>query len=163
MIIVEIIVVILIIGVVYYLSKKKKIKLQTKTKYEPTDAVMTDDETDLFDIINRYRNDYNLSQLKSDLTTKFFADEHTVDMVNLNKLSHDGFTNRFDDLMKIGGVTVGECVGYGYTSMNGFMNGYILSPTHKEQLDKPNYTHVGVSVMLNDEGKKYNTLLFVEF
>jgi uncharacterized protein YkwD len=84
-------------------------------------------------------------------------------MIERNAVNHDFFQQRSDNIMEVlGAVKVGENVAYNFDSPEGVLNGWMLSPGHKKNLDGI-YTHIGISTTTNPiNGKKYYTNIFMK-
>lgn len=126
------------------------------TPYIPVETVtLSQNETELFVLINEYRKDNNLSILKHEALTTSLALEHNDYMIEKGIISHDFFSDRAE---KSHGVRVGEVCAYNYQTSASILSAYIHSPNHKKVLDNPIFTHVGVSIK-----GKYNTCLFTSY
>ena len=91
------------------------------------------------------------------------ADNHTNYMVETGKISHDNFDNRSQYLINNANAkSVGENVAFGYSSAEGVFSGWLKSESHKRVIENPYYTHFGISVELNAEGRNYFTQIFIK-
>ena len=51
-------------------------------------------EIEVFNNLNKYRQSLGLSTLQLDETVSYICMEHTIYMISVNKLTHEGFENR---------------------------------------------------------------------
>jgi uncharacterized protein YkwD len=83
-------------------------------------------------------------------------------MITTNVVSHDGFVARSENIMSVlGAKKVAENIAYNYSTSQAALNAWLNSPTHKENL-VGDFTHFGISIRLNAEGKKYYTNIFAK-
>ena len=91
------------------------------------------------------------------------ADGHTNYMIGAGIISHDNFAERAQTLMsEAGAKTVGENVGYGYSTAAGVVNAWIASDGHRKIMENPDYTHFGISTDSNAENRNYFTNIFIK-
>lgn len=111
--------------------------------------------------VNTYRSSKGMSTLKFDTEyATAYAVEHTLYMIALEQINHDNFINRRSKgLKQKGAVTVGENVAFGYTDPRTLIRAFSNSPGHKKILEG-NYTHLGIGVVDDTNGRFYFTLLF---
>ena len=131
--------------------------------YTPVESETTKFEEELLYEINEYRLSLNLNFVYPEELSRNVAEIHVKNMITLDKVSHDDFNDRVIVLLTNGAHSVGENVGYGFTTARGFLNGYINSEPHKKILEGRNYTHIGVRALKDSNNRYYNALLFVEF
>jgi len=83
-------------------------------------------------------------------------------MITTNTVSHDNFSSRKANLEQVvGAVRVGENVAYGFSTPQATLNAWIASEGHRVNL-LGNYTHYGLSIRENADGRKYYTNIFVK-
>ncbi len=122
---------------------------------------MTDDEEELFNIINEHRTAIGLNELKFDNSAYQTAQEHNVYMIRNQRISHDNFSARINDLVNNANATaVGENVARDFSSNTGVLDAWLKSPSHKENIEG-DYTHTGISITYNNEGTPYFTQMFI--
>ena len=128
------------------------INLANETDWQMADEVLQ--------LVNAHRATLGLSGLSSDRGyASAYAVAHTKYMIELDRISHDGFIDRARALKNNGAVTVGENVADGYESAESVVNAWLNSPSHREAI-QGNYTHTGFGVMQNESGRYYFTQLF---
>lgn len=155
-------VIILFGTLIYFGTKKKKVTL-VKIKYIPYNSKLTDFELQLLNEINTHRKSIDVNQLVTDTYSKVLAEKHCNYMININKPSHNNFAHRSNSMLQRGALSVGEVVGYGYNTSNGFLNGYLNSLSHKKVIENSRYTHVGISVLSDKKNRNYNCIVFTKF
>ncbi len=118
-------------------------------------------EIEILDAVNSYRTSKGLAVLEKldDITIE--ADDHTQYMVRLNVVNHDNFNVRYQNLVQeIGARAVSENVGFGYSTAEAVVEAWINSEGHRTNIEG-SYTHFGISVDQDQEGKNYFTNIFV--
>jgi uncharacterized protein YkwD len=119
-------------------------------------------EIELLDLINTYRVEHNLNTLSIIEHISYKSSEHNAYMIAVNAVSHDGFTERKTNFQQLlGAVRVGENVAFGFSSPQAALNGWIASDGHRANLEG-DYTHFGVSIRIDANGKKYYTNMFIK-
>jgi len=102
-------------------------------------------EEDIFGLINEARTDGGLQPLTRDSTMDALALQHSRDMETANRLSHDGFQARASDITgKLGAHTVGENVAVGYGTAQAFVDGWLGSKGHRDNIMNPSYCRTGI-------------------
>lgn len=118
-------------------------------------------ETDVLAAVNDHRISIGLSSLERVDGITFHAYDHNEYMIQQKKVSHDNFSTRYSNLVKeIGAKAVGENVAYGYRTAGAAVKAWINSEGHKENMEG-DYTHFGISVAQDEDGKNYFTNIFV--
>lgn len=119
-------------------------------------------ELDLLDLINAYRVDHDLNTLEIIEHISYKSAEHNEYMVTTNSVNHNGFEERKTNLKQVlGAFRVGENVAFGYSSPQATLNAWIASPNHKTNLEG-DYTHYGASILVDSNGRKYYTSMFIK-
>ncbi|RZJ29179.1 MAG: CAP domain-containing protein, partial [Flavobacterium sp.] len=134
-----------------------------ETVSTPTDTaiVQTYDynqtELRLAELINNYRESIGLNRLDMINYISYKSEEHNEYMIENNVVNHDYFQERVDNLVHyLGAKRVNENIAYNYQTPEGALNAWIASPTHKANLEG-DYTDMGISVTIAENGKKYYT------
>lgn len=118
-------------------------------------------EIEILDAVNSYRKSIGLTVLQKLDNITIEAVDHTQYMVNLNVVNHDNFNKRYQNLVQeIGARAVSENVGFGYRTSEAVVEAWIKSEGHRENIEG-NYTHFGISVEQDKDGKNYFTNIFV--
>ena len=129
---------------------------EIQQRYEHTEL-----ELELLDLINSYRVQHGLNTLTIIEHISYKANEHNNFMIETNNINHEGFEERKYNLEQVlGAVRVGENIAFGYSSPQAALTAWIESDGHKANLDG-NYTHFGVSIKKDLEGRKYYTNMFI--
>lgn len=119
-------------------------------------------EKEILTAVNDYRMSKGLSILNKvdDITIQ--AEQHTQYMIEKNVVNHDNFNLRYKVLVdEIGAKSVSENVGYGYGTAQGVVAAWIKSEGHRENIEG-DFTHFGISVGQNADGRNYFTNIFVK-
>lgn len=120
-------------------------------------------ETEILDLVNNHRKNLGLNALGKLNMVSSVSKGHTDYMVETGDVSHYNFNVRAQALIdNAGAKSVGETVAYGFSSAQGVVNGWINSDQHRAILEKPDYTHFGISVKANIEGRNYFTQMFIK-
>lgn len=119
-------------------------------------------ELELLDLVNAYRVENGLNALQIIQHISYKSEEHNNYMITTNTVSHDNFSSRKANLEQVvGAVRVGENVAYGFSTPQATLNAWIASEGHRVNL-LGNYTHYGLSIRENADGRKYYTNIFVK-
>ena len=164
----EIILVVLSVGVfisvVKYLSNSRKTNIITSTDSNQKDIEYqySELELEILELINNYRIGVGLNKLTPVNYISYKSEEHTNYMISNNVVNHNNFVSRSENLISVlTAKRVGENVAYNYSKAQSVLNGWLNSPTHKENIEG-DYTHFGISIRKNTEGKNYFTNIFVK-
>lgn len=118
-------------------------------------------ETDILDAVNDHRISKGMSSLKRVDGITFQAYDHNEYMIKQKKVTHENFSTRYMNLVnEIGAKAVGENLAYGYPTAGAAVKAWLNSEGHKENIEG-NFTHFGISVAQDEEGKNYFTHIFV--
>ena len=97
----------------------------------------------LADLINQYRQQHGLAPLASTGYLASIASEHTAQMADARRLSHDGFRDRF---ARTNARICVENVGWNFPFPEAQLDGWRASPGHHRNLLEPKVTQMGVAV-----------------
>lgn len=118
-------------------------------------------ELQVMELVNAYRVEKGLSELKNLDEISYQAETHNIHMVKNDEVCHDQFGSRYSALVKlVGAEAVSENVAYGYRTAEAVVQAWIKSDSHRKNMEG-NHTHFGISVTKNDEGKYYFTNIFI--
>lgn len=119
-------------------------------------------ELEVLDLVNDYRFANDLPQLEFLDEISMQAQTHNLHMIKSNEVCHDDFAARYSVLVNtIKAKTVSENVAFGYRTAEAVVAAWIKSDGHKKNLDGE-FTHFGISVEEDAEGKFYYTNIFVK-
>lgn len=136
---------------------------ETSEVVNTTNVTYTAIESEILNLVNDHRISLGLSTLSQLNIISGVADSHTNYMIEVNELNHDNFSQRSQILMnEAGAKTVGENVAFGYNSAQGVVNGWLNSDSHRKIIEKPDYTHFGISTDSNSENRNYFTQIFIK-
>jgi uncharacterized protein YkwD len=127
-----------------------------------TEFSYNDSELETMQLINEYRLSVGKKALQKINHISFKCEEHNDYMITNNLVNHDGFVDRSDNLIEVlGAKRVGENVAYNYKTSPAVVKAWLDSPSHKENIEG-DYTHFGLSVKTDANGKKYYTNIFIK-
>ncbi len=119
-------------------------------------------ELEAMSIINEYRVSVGLNPLQQINHISYKSEEHDNYMITNNVVNHNDFVARSENIISVlGAKRVGENVAYNYNTPQSAVNAWLNSPSHKENI-VGNYTHFGIAIKTNADGKKYYTNIFVK-
>ncbi len=116
---------------------------------------------EIFRLVNEHRASKGLPAFSKNETAEKLAADHTNYMIEQNRISHDDFNSRFQELSrKENARTAAENVAAGQRSAASVMESWLNSKEgHKENIEG-NFTHIGISAIKNSQGKYFYTQLF---
>lgn len=124
--------------------------------------IISENETELYDVINTYRTTNGLNELIFSNNTYKYAEEHTQFMIVENKISHDNFSDRASKIAKETNAThVAENVAKNFSDAEMALQGWLDSPSHKSTIEG-DFTHTAISIKENSEGKLFYTQIFLK-
>lgn len=119
-------------------------------------------ELDILSAINDHRISKGLNSLSRVDEITFLALEHNNYMIETKKVNHDNFQKRYAALVKeIGAKVVSENVGFGYRTAEAVVEAWLKSDGHRNNIEG-DFSHFGISVEQDEEGKNYFTHIFVK-
>ena len=119
-------------------------------------------EIELLDLINTFRVSKGLKALEIIGHISYKASQHNDYMIATHTVNHDGFTERKTNLQQVLGASkVGENVAYGIATPQATINAWVNSDAHLANL-MGDYTHFGISIKEDSEGKKYYTNMYIK-
>lgn len=119
-------------------------------------------ELETMALINAYRASAGLSELKQIGHISFKSEQHDNYMITNKVVNHDDFVSRSENIMKVlGAKSVAENIAYNYNTPQGALDAWLKSPGHKANIEG-NFTHFGLAIRVNAEGKKYYTNIFAK-
>ncbi len=127
-----------------------------------TTYTYTSIENETINIVNTYRASIGLNSLTKISSISEQAATHTNYIIKKGKISHDNFNQRSNFLKNnIRAKSVGENVASGFSTAKSVLNGWLNSPTHRAIIEDPKYTHTGIAIKTDENGKKYFVQMFV--
>jgi len=120
-------------------------------------------ELGILDRVNNHRTSIGLNSLEKMDIISTVAKSHTDYMVETGRLSLENFSNRHDKLLaNTNAKSVGENVGYGYSTAKEVLKAWLNSDIHNKVIEKSEYTHIGISTEKNLRGKSFFTQIFIK-
>ncbi len=124
---------------------------------QETDWVMADQ---ILLLINSHRASLGLEEIKRDRQfASAYSVDHTLYMIEQEKISHDNFETRKLALKNNGASTVSENVAFGYNTAEEVVNAWLNSTSHRKIIEGP-YNYSGFGVLQDTKGRYYFTQLF---
>lgn len=118
-------------------------------------------ESDILNGVNKYRESIGLSTLTKVDEVTYQADDHTEYMTTNEVVNHENFNVRYSNLVNnVGAKAVAENVAFGYGSADAVLKAWIASEGHRENIEG-NFTHFGIAVDKDKNGKNYFTNIFM--
>ena len=134
--------------------ERETIKVVCKYNYN-------DDEKKMLIILNDYRTSIGLNKLELNDCVSIKTYEHNQYMIETKDISHAGFKERSDEIIKEIGVTrVNENIVYNFNTPESMFQAWLNSPKHRENIEG-DFDRVGFSISESDS-KKYCTMIFVK-
>ncbi len=96
----------------------------------------------VLDVVNQYRAQQGLPTLQPDATLETIAAEHSRDMAGLGRLSHAGFSDRFE---RARSVLCVENLAANFARPENLVEGWRNSPSHHKNLLEPRVRQVGLA------------------
>jgi len=158
--------VLLLVAVVFTMNSCSSDSSETPSSSTATMKVMDysydSSELEAMNLINTYRVSVGLNELQQINHISYKSEEHDHYMIRNNVVNHNDFVARSENLISVlGAKRVGENIAYNYNTPQSVVKAWLNSPTHKENLEG-DYTHFGISIRTNPDGKKYYTNIFVK-
>ena len=158
--------VLLLVAVVYTMNSCSSDSSEAPSSSTSTMKVMDysydSSELDAMNLINTYRVSVGLNALQQINHISYKSEEHDNYMISNNVVNHNDFVARSENLISVlGAKRVGENIAYNYNTSQSVVKAWLNSPTHKENIEG-DYTHFGISIRTNPDGKKYYTNIFVK-
>jgi len=158
--------VLLLVAVVYTMnscsSDSSEAPSSSTSSMKVMDYSYDSSELEAMNLINTYRVSVGLNELQQINHISYKSEEHDHYMIRNNVVNHNDFVARSENLISVlGAKRVGENIAYNYNSPQSVVKAWLNSPTHKENLEG-DYTHFGISIRTNPDGKKYYTNIFVK-
>lgn len=117
-------------------------------------------ESKLLAIVNDHRNSLGQNSLNFSQIAYEYANLHTDYMISIGSINHDNFNSRATKISsEVSAVFVAENVAKNYATALGAFENWLNSSTHRKTMEGE-FTHTGVSVKKDANGKLYFTQLF---
>ncbi|NAS30253.1 CAP domain-containing protein [Flavobacteriaceae bacterium R38] len=127
------------------------------------DVDYTNFENEVLSRINEHRASIGLNALEISDEVSSVAQSHTEHMISTNRVSHDFFFRRRDVLRDNPGANaVSENVAFGFSTSGGVVRGWLNSEEHRAIIETPSFTHFGIAVDVDTEGRNYFTNIFIQ-
>ncbi len=137
-----------------------------KTKLTPGGSAEESAWTNEFmDLVNAHRAQEGLRSLTENDEMSEIAEGHSLKMATGDVgFGHTGFSGRCSAARSAlgGGNWCGENVARGQSTPAAVFNSWLNSPAHRDNLENPRATHMGLGFARNPSGGLYWTQLFLE-
>ncbi len=158
--------VLLLVAIVFTMNSCSSDSSETTPSESSNQRIMSytynSSELETMNIINEYRVSVGLNPLQQINHISYKSEEHDDYMITNNVVNHNNFVERSENLISVlSAKRVGENVAYNYSTPQSVVNAWLNSPSHKENI-VGDYTHFGIAIKTNADGKKYYTNIFVK-
>jgi uncharacterized protein YkwD len=131
--------------------------VQVNAKYN-----YSNEELEVLTLINNYRVSKGLKSLEKIDYISTVSEGHDNYMISIGQVSHNNFVDRHQALVtNLGAITVSENLAYNYATPQGVFNAWMASDGHRLNMEG-DFTHFGIAIRANAQGKKYYTNLFMK-
>lgn len=135
---------------------------EEETLYSPENEIVTELQTEVFDLINSHRVSLELPALDFLDLAYVKAKEHTAYMISRGEANHDYFFDREAYLVTAAGAeSVAENVAYAFHTAKGVVDAWVDSAAHRSVIEG-DFTHASICVMKAEDGRYYYTQIFVK-
>ncbi|MBO0601175.1 S-layer homology domain-containing protein [Sporosarcina sp. E16_3] len=151
-------------GVIYY--DKARNMYMDKSKPDPLPPVVDDQDNALktIDFVNKQRKQLGAKELIQDTNLSKIAKAKAEDMAKNNYFDHKSPTyGTVDEMLKkfnYKWTAYGENIARGYIAPESVVKEWMLSPTHRANIENNTFTHIGSGYATDAEGKPYWVNLF---
>ena len=149
---------------IYPGTSNQKTSTNTNNNTSTTSTKMTNDEKEVFDLINKQRTQNGLSPLKENSELQRVARIKAQDMVNNNDFSHTSPTygSPFDMIksFKISYNTAGENIA-GNSSNSSAVTAWMNSPGHRANILNGSFNQTGIGVVTGSKYGKIYVQMFI--
>ena len=149
---------------IYPGTSNQKTSTNTNNNTSTTSTKMTNDEKEVFDLINKQRTQNGLSSLKENSELQRVARIKAQDMVNNNYFSHTSPTygSPFDMMksFKISYNTAGENIA-GNSSNSSAVTAWMNSPGHRANILNGSFNQTGIGVVTGSKYGKIYVQMFI--
>ncbi len=122
--------------------------------------LITDEELELFDLVNTYRVSIGLDELTFSVAAYPDAEEHTGFMIMDNMISHKNFNGRANSIAnKTMATHVAENVAKDYPTPADALEGWLASQSHRKTIEG-DFNNTAISIKKNGLGKFFYTQVF---
>ncbi|WP_224490109.1 CAP domain-containing protein [Robertkochia flava] len=130
--------------------------------YVPHAEVVTDLQSEVFELINAHRDSLGLNPLTNLDLAYLKAEEHTEYMIASGKVSHDFFYDREAYLVAHADAEqVAENVAFAFSTAKGVVKAWLESPSHKSIIEG-DFSHASICAMKGSDGSYFYTHLFIK-
>lgn len=118
-------------------------------------------ENDLFERVNMYRISLGKTPFEGNIEADNQASEHTIYMIEENKISHDFLQQRTAFFLNLGYVSLKENVASGYTNAQTLLDAWLQSELHRLAIEADGVA-TGISVLKNEAGIHFITQIYLK-
>lgn len=114
-------------------------------------------------LVNEYRSKLGLSVLTYSPMIEELAQGHSLWMSQgPGRFGHYGWKNRCKQLRReLRSDMCGEIVAFGQKTPESVLEAWLGSPSHRRTIENPEWTHTGVGLVYNSDGRPYWTQVFI--
>lgn len=153
-------------GVIYY--DKARSMYMNKSNPDPIPPVVDvqDNALKTIDLVNKQRQQLGTKELIHDANLSAIAEAKAQDMVKNNYFDHKsptyGTVDKMLNTFKYKWTAYGENIARGYIAPESVVKEWMISPTHRANIENNNFTHIGSGSATDAKGKPYWVNLFVK-
>jgi len=148
------IIIIIVLG--FYLIRHRP-KKRPVYPYKPANLLPNDAE--FMTLLNSYRNKNLCKWLLVDASACMISYDHTIEMIKLQKTSHDLAQQRREELYFQGADNILEIVDGEFYNVQTAFKGFVNSPSHNRIMLNEEVDTCGLSVRQDDDKKYYVTVI----
>jgi uncharacterized protein YkwD len=130
---------------------------------EPEPSLPLEMGPEIIRLVNEHRESQNLSLLETNELCTEVATSHSLNMAEgITAFGHDGFDSRREEISAVFDLRrIGENVAFGQTTATQVMESWLNSEGHRANIEG-DFTHIGVGVAEDADGRLYYTQIFVK-
>lgn len=149
----------LLLSCLIFFSCGKDSKNSAPQNFQDTSTL----ELSYLDLLNNHREKLGMSLLINLVEIEEMALEHSFNMAQGSvRFGHSGFSNRCRKLeSELRSSGCGEIVARGQKTSKDVLSAWLNSPAHRKSIENPNYTHTGLGLKKDNNGKTYWTQIFI--
>ncbi len=151
-------------GIIYY--DKARSMYMVKSKPDPLPPVVDDLDNALktIDLVNKQRKQLGTKELTHDTNLSKIAKAKAEDMAKNNYFDHKsptyGTVDKMLNTFNYKWTAYGENIARGYIAPESVVKEWMLSPTHRANIENNKFTHIGSGYATDAKGKPYWVNLF---
>ncbi|MBT8317331.1 MAG: CAP domain-containing protein [Lutibacter sp.] len=120
-------------------------------------------ELEIIDLINEYRISLGMLPFETlDIISSVALTQSSHTIIN-DEMNHDVFIEQQENSVALTNAKwTGESLAYGFSSATSVINAMLNNENHKAIIENDSYTHIGISIEQNRQGRNYFTKIFIK-